>query len=133
MILSKYLKIIELFFLGFLFPLTIVIFNFSQYILLFLWTVSIYGLIILLFLYRKKLIFKNLFQINFKENRTYIWFIFIRWILFSFLLYIFTYYLFPDKLFLIQKNNIDLLYKIFILYPFFQRFLKSLYFVHFFY
>ena len=88
MILSKYLKIIELFVLGFLFPLTIVIFKFSQYILLFLWTVSIYGLIILLFLYRKKITFKNLFQINFKENRAYIWFIFFRWILFSFL-YIF--------------------------------------------
>ena len=54
MILSKYLKIIELCVLGFLFPLTIVIFNFSQYILFFLWTVSIYGLIILLFYIEKK-------------------------------------------------------------------------------
>ena len=76
MILSKYLKIIELFVLGFLFPLTIVIFNFSQYILLFLWTVSIYGLIILLFLYKKKITFKNLFQINFKNNRAYIYLFF---------------------------------------------------------
>ena len=92
MILSKYLKIIELFFLGFLFPLTVVIFNFSEYILLFLWTVGIYGLIILLFLYRKKITFKTLFQINLKKNSTYIRFIFFRWILFSFLLYIFTYY-----------------------------------------
>lgn len=133
MILSKYLKIIELFFLGFLFPLTIVIFNFSQYILFFLWTVSIYGLIILLFLYRKKITFKNLFQINFNENRAYVWVIFIRWILFSFLLYIFTYYLFPDKLFLIQKNNIDLLYKIFILYPFFSAFPQEFIFCTFFF
>ena len=72
--LSKYLKIIELIILGLLFPLTIVIFNLSQFILVFM--DSWYLWLNKYFLYRKKIIIKNLFQINFKENRTYIWFIF---------------------------------------------------------
>ncbi|MBF95799.1 MAG: hypothetical protein CMJ13_01060 [Pelagibacterales bacterium] len=115
---GNYFKIIELFILGVLFPLTIVVFKFSQFILLFLWFVNIYAIILLVIFYRNKFNLKSLLHINYNKNRLYFYIIFIRWLLLSFLLLLFTYYIFPNKLFLIQKNNVDLLYKIFILYPF---------------
>jgi hypothetical protein len=49
MILSKYLKILELFILGFVFPVTIVMFRFSEYILLFLWLSYVDGFLLQLF------------------------------------------------------------------------------------
>jgi len=112
---GNYFKIIELFILGVLFPLTIVVFKFSQFILLFLWFVNIYAIILLVIFYRNKFNLKSLLHINYNKNRLYFYIIFIRWLLLSFLLLLFTYYIFPNKLFLIQKNNVDLLYKIFIL------------------
>ena len=118
MILSKYLKILELFILGFVFPITIVIFRFSEFILLFLWLVSIYAIVLIFLKYRNTLTLKSLFHINFKTNKGYIKFILCRWFFITIILYIFTYYMFPSKLFLIQKNDISLLYKIFIFYPF---------------
>ncbi len=118
MILSKYLKILELFILGFVFPITIVIFKFSEYILLFLWLVSIYAIVLIFLKYRNTLTLKSLFHINFKINKGHIKLILCRWFFITIILYIFTYYIFPSKLFLIQKNDISLLYKIFIFYPF---------------
>ncbi|PPR26068.1 MAG: hypothetical protein CFH34_01146 [Alphaproteobacteria bacterium MarineAlpha9_Bin4] len=115
---GNYFKIIELFILGVLFPLTIVVFKFSQFILLFLWFVNIYAIILLVIFYRNKFNLKSLLHINYNKNRLYFYIIFIRWLLLSFLLLLFTYYIFPNKLFLIQKNKVDLLNKIFILYPF---------------
>ncbi len=131
--LSKYLKILELIILGGIFPLTIVFFKLSQFILVFLWLVGIYATIIIIILYKNKLSSKSLLKIDFKKNKSYILFIFIRWILLSILLYFFTYYFFSDKLFLIQKNNIDLLYKIFLFYPFLSAFPQEFIFCTFFF
>tara|TARA_B100000029_G_scaffold352868_1_gene345467 strand:- start:624 stop:1277 length:654 start_codon:yes stop_codon:yes gene_type:complete len=118
MIMSNYLKIFELIILGLLFPLTIVFLKFSQFILLFLWFVSIYSIIILTTFYRNKFTLKSVLYVNLYENKSYLYIIIIRWFLLSFCLFLLTYYIFPSKLFLIQESNADLLYKIFILYPF---------------
>ncbi len=133
MIFSKYLKILELIILGFLFPLTIVLFKLSAFILLFLWFVSIYAIILILLKYRHVLTFKSLFQINFKKNKSYIFFILFRWFLLSIILFFFTYFFFPDKLFLIQKSNSDLLYRIIIFYPFLSAFPQEFIFCTFFF
>ena len=133
MIFGKYLKVLELFILGFFFPLTIVFFKLSQFILIFLWLVSIYAVLIIIFLYKDKISSKVLFQINFKLNKSYILFIFIRWIFLSITLFLFTYYFFFNKLFLIQKNDMDLLYKIFIFYPFLSAFPQEFIFCTFFF
>ena len=133
MISSKYLKILELIILGFFFPLTIVLFKLSAFILLFLWLVSIYAIILISLKYRYILTFKSLFQINFKKNKSYIRFILFRWLLLSIFLFFFTYFFFPDKLFLIQKNNSDLLYRILIFYPFLSAFPQEFIFCTFFF
>ena len=130
---SNYLKILELMSLGFVFPLTIVYFKFSQYILLFLWIISIYGIATLFFFYRKEVSLKKLISINFFKNKKYIYLIIVRWIFFSFLLLLFTKILFPEKLFLIQKQNLDLLLKIFIFYPIFSAFPQEFIFCTFFF
>ena len=130
---SNYLKILELMILGFVFPLTIVYFKFSQYILLFLWIISIYGIATLFFFYRKEVSLKKLISINFFKNKRYIYLIIVRWIFFSFLLLLFTKILFPEKLFLIQKKNLDLLLKIFIFYPIFSAFPQEFIFCTFFF
>ena len=130
---SNYLKILELMSLGFVFPLTIVYFKFSQYILLFLWIISIYGIATLFFFYRKEVSLKKLISINFFKNKKYIYLIIVRWIFFSFLLLLFTKILFPEKLFLIQKKNLDLLLKIFIFYPIFSAFPQEFIFCTFFF
>ena len=131
--LSKYLKIVELIILGFLFPITIVIFKLSQFILVFLWLVSLYAIITIFLLYKDKLSLKALFKINIKKNKSYIIFILIRWFLLSIILYFFTSYFFPHKLFLIQKNDINLLYKIFLFYPFLSAFPQEFIFCTFFF
>ncbi len=133
MISSKYLKILELIILGFFFPLTIVLLKLSTFILLFLWMVSIYAIILILTKYRHKLTLKCLFQINFKKNKSYIYFILFRWFLLSIFLFFFTYFLFPDKLFLIQKNNSSLLYRILMFYPFLSAFPQEFIFCTFFF
>ncbi len=111
------LKIIELCVLGFLFPVTIVFFELSQFILLFLWSITLYAVIILVVFYRNSLSLNTLFYINFNKNKAHLLLIISRWIILSTLLYIFTVIIFPDKLFLIQKNDVSLLYKIFVFYP----------------
>ena len=65
--LSKYLKIMHCYF-RFLFPITIVIFNLSQFILVFLWLVSLYAIITIFLLYKDKLSLKALFKINIKKK-----------------------------------------------------------------
>ena len=131
--LSKYLKIIELTILGFLFPITIVVFKLSQFILIFLWLISLYAIITIFLLYKDKLSLKALFKTNIKKNKSYIVFILIRWLLLSIVLYIFTFYFFPNKLFLIQKNDINLLYKIFLFYPLLSAFPQEFIFCTFFF
>ena len=113
----KIIKILELFTLGFIFPFSIVIFNFSQYILIVLWAVFIYALILYFVLYKRKVEFLNFFKFSLKEHKKYIFFIFIRWIIISVVLFFFTKYFFPEKLFFIQKNNQELLFKILFFYP----------------
>ena len=114
------IKIFELVILGFLFPLAVVYLKLSQSILLFLWIICIYAIIIMTLFYRREIKFNRLLKISYSKNKKYIKIILIRWILLSLVLFLFTKYFFPEKLFLIQKKDSDLLYKIFILYPFFS-------------
>ena len=129
----NFLKILELLTLGFFFPLTVVYFKLSQFILLFLWIISLYAILALLIFYREDISFKKVFYINISKNKKYIYTILLRWIACSFLLYIFTSFLFPEKLFGIQKQDINLLYKIFIFYPFFSAFPQEFIFCTFFF
>ena len=133
MIMSNYLKVFELFILGFLFPITIVFFKFSQFILMFLWLVSFYGVIVLLIFYSNEITIKKFFYINIFKNKAYIFIIIIRWVLLSIILVLFTYVFFPNKLFLLQQQNNDLLHKIFILYPIFSAFPQEFIFCTFFF
>ncbi len=132
-IMINFLKIFELLILGFIFPLTVVYFKLSQFILLFLWIISFYAVLTLLIFYRKEISFKKLFYVNIFKNKIYIYKIILRWMIFSFFLYVFTSFFFPEKLFGIQKQDINLLYKIFIFYPFFSAFPQEFIFCTFFF
>ena len=129
----KTIKIFELVILGFLFPLTVVYLKLSQSILLFLWIICIYAIIIMTLFYRSEIKFNRLLKISYSKNKKYINIILIRWILLSLVLFLFTKFFFPEKLFLIQKKDSDLLYKIFILYPFFFSTSSRIYFLYIFF
>ena len=130
--LSKYLKIIELTILGFFIPYNYSVFKLSQFILIFLWLISLYAIITIFLLYKDKLSLKALFKTNIKK-KSYIVFILIRWLLLSIVLYIFTFfYFFPNKLFN-SKNDINLLYKIFLFYPLLSAFPQEFIFCTFFF
>ena len=60
----NFLKILELLILGFFFPLTVVYFKLSQFILLFLWIISLYAILALLIFYREEISFKKVFYIE---------------------------------------------------------------------
>ena len=117
---KNFIKITELIVLGLIFPILVVYYGLSNYILFFLWIIFIYCLIIFLCFYKSKESLNKFFTIY--KHRTYIYLILFRWIFFSFFLYIFTVVFFPEHLFSIQKKNISLLYKIFLFYPLFSAF-----------
>ena len=106
------IKIIEIFTLGFVFPILVVYFSLSNYILIFLWIIFLYTFIIFIRLYKEPNLFKNAF--NLIQLRKYYFIIILRWLVALIVLYYFTKFLFPEKLFLLQKNDNSLLYKIFI-------------------
>ena len=128
---KKIIKIIEILTLGFLFPVLVVYFSLSEYILIFLWIIFLYTLIIFIFLYKEDNSFKN--SLKLFKHRKYFIFIIFRWFFALLILYNFTKILFPEKLFLLQNNNNDLLYKIFILYPIFSAFPQEFIFCTFFF
>ncbi len=112
------LKIIEILILGFIFPIFIVFFSLSNYILIFLWIIFLYSLVIYLVFYKENNIFKNSFKLI--KYKKYFLIIIIRWLLALILLYYFTKFFFPEKLFSLQRDNNSLLYKIIIFYPIFS-------------
>ena len=57
------IKIIEIFTLGFVFPILVVYFSLSNYILIFLWIIFLYTFIIFIRLYKKPNLFKNAFNL----------------------------------------------------------------------
>ena len=99
---KKIIKIIEIFTLGFVFPILVVYFSLSNYILIFLWMIFLYTFIIFIKLYKEANLFKNAFNII--KLRKYFFIIIIRWFFALIVLYYFTKFLFPEKLFLLQKK-----------------------------
>ena len=98
-----------------------------------LWIVFVYAIILYFFIYNKKLKIRDFFFLDLKENKEYFIFILIRWLLLSIILYFLTKYLFPDKLFIIQNQSKDLLYKIFFFYPILSAFPQEYIFCTFFF
>ena len=130
---NKTIKIIELLLLGFILPSSIVAFNLSKYILLMLWGVFIYTIFVYFFVYKKKLLIRNFFNVNWKKNKKYLIYLFTRWVLLSVILFFFTYFFFPEKLFIIQKNNEGLISKILLFYPLLSAFPQEFIFCTFFF
>ena len=129
----KSIKFLEIFILGIIFPLSIVFFNLSQYILILLWIVFFYTVLIYLLVYKKSIEISTFFKINFDKNKNYLIFIIIRWLIASILLYFVTQFFFPDKLFFIQKNTENILWKIFLIYPILSAFPQEFIFCTFFF
>ena len=125
------IKIIEIVILGFLFPISVVYFKLSNYILFFLWIIFFYTLIIYFILYYEKNHLKELFKLS-KQKKIILLIIF-RWLVLCIVLYYFTKFFFPNRLFLLQKENVELLYKIFIFYPIFSAFPQEFIFCSFFF
>ena len=90
MLTTKFIKSFEIIVLGILFPLIILYFNLSKYILPCLWIIFFYTLIVYLVFYKTKLKFIDFFKIL--SHKKYILFITLRWIILSFILYLFTLY-----------------------------------------
>ncbi len=97
------IKIIEIFTLGFVFPILVVYFSLSNYILIFLWIIFLYTFIIFIRLYKEPNLIINAF--NLIQLRKYFFIIILRWFFALIVLYYFTKFLFPEKLFLLQKND----------------------------
>ena len=68
---KKIIKIIEIFTLGFVFPILIVYFSLSNYILIFLWIIFLYSLIIFLLLYKEDNAFKKSLKLSNKKIKIY--------------------------------------------------------------
>ena len=130
---SNSIKIFEIFLIGFLFPLTIIYFGLSRYILFFIWVVFFYTLFVYVIFYKSKNILFCIFQIKSNFNLNYFYLIIIRWIILSIFLYLFTSELFPEKLFIIQKENPTVMYAVLFLYPFFSAFPQEFIFCTFFF
>ena len=125
------IKLIEIVVLGVLFPVSVVYFSLSNYILLFLWIIFFYASIVYFTLYYEKSSSKELFKLI--KHKKYIFLIIFRWFILCIVLYHFTKFFFPNRLFLLQKENIELLYKIFIFYPIFSAFPQEFIFCSFFF
>ena len=114
---SKSYKVVELFLLGVILPGSVIIFKLANYIILILWIIFFYSLIIFLIFYKNK--YKEVLKLNSVTKKNLL-VIITRWIFISIVLYIITYYFFNDKLFIVQKNNPDLIWKILVMYPIFS-------------
>ncbi|MBJ57642.1 MAG: hypothetical protein CMP24_05325 [Rickettsiales bacterium] len=129
----KIIKFIELLILGIVFPSSIVFFNLSEYILIFLWIVFFYATMIYLLVYKKKIEIRKFLKVNFNKNKDYLIFITLRWLIASILLFFITQFFFPEKLFIIQKNSENILWKIFLIYPILSAFPQEFIFCTFFF
>ena len=130
---SNSIKIFEILLIGFLFPLTIIYFGLSRYILFFIWVVFFYTLFVYVIFYKSKNTLFCIFQIKSNFNLNYFYLIIIRWIILSIFLYLFTSELFPEKLFIIQKENPTVMYAVLFLYPVFSAFPQEFIFCTFFF
>lgn len=130
---SNSIKACEILLIGFLFPLTIIYFGLSRYILFFIWLVFFYTLFVYVFFYKSKNILFCIYQIKSNFNLNYFYLIIIRWIIVSILLYLFTSEFFPEKLFIIQKENPTVMYAVLLLYPVFSAFPQEFIFCTFFF
>ena len=130
---SNSIKACEILLIGFLFPLTIIYFGLSRYILFFIWVVFFYTLFVYVFFYKSKNILFCIYQIKSNFNLNYFYLIIIRWIIVSILLYLFTSEFFPEKLFIIQKENPTVMYAVLLLYPVFSAFPQEFIFCTFFF
>ena len=130
---SNSIKIFEILLIGFLFPLTIIYFGLSRYILFFIWVVFFYTLFVYVIFYKSKNILFCIFQIKSNFNLNYFYLIIIRWIILSIFLYLFTSELFSEKLFIIQKENPTVMYAVLFLYPVFSAFPQEFIFCTFFF
>ena len=130
---SNSIKACEILLIGFLFPLTIIYFGLSRYILFFIWLVFFYTLFVYVFFYKSKNILFCIYQIKSNFNLNYFHLIIIRWIIVSILLYLFTSEFFPEKLFIIQKENPTVMYAVLLLYPVFSAFPQEFIFCTFFF
>ncbi len=132
---NNIIKLIEIITLGFIFPLAVIYYGLSNYIIVFLWVIFIYTTIVYYFFYKEDASkrFVSLFFII-KHNIKYISYIIVRWLIASIILYFFTYILYPEKLFIIQKSyNNNLLYKILLFYPILSAFPQEFIFCKFFF
>ena len=116
-------KIIELLILSSTVPFLVLVMKLYNLVIPVLWIVTLYCLLIYFFKNRQvKFKFKNIFNFNFKI----LFKILARWVLVSIILYLLTYYFFIDKLFIIQKNKPEILWKIMLLYPLFSALFTSI-------
>ena len=76
---------------------------------------------IYLLVYKKKIEIRKFLKVNFNKNKDYLIFITLRWLIASILLFFITQFFFPEKLFIIQKNSENILWKIFLIYPIKQK------------
>ena len=130
---SNFIKVFEIVLIGFLFPLTIIYFELTKYIMFFIWAVFFYTVFIYVFFYKNKNSLSCIIHIKTKFNLNYFFLIIIRWIIVSILLYFFTLEVFPEKLFIIQKENPTVMYTVLLLYPIFSAFPQEFIFCAFFF
>ena len=123
-------KIIELLLLSSAVPFLVLVMKLYNLVIPVLWIVTFYCLLIFIFKNPQvKFKFKNVFNFNFKILLKII----IRWLFVSLILYLLTYYFFIDKLFIIQKNKPEILWKIMLLYPLFSALPQEFIFCKFFF
>jgi len=123
-------KIIELLILSSTVPFLVLVMKLYNLVIPVLWIVTLYCLLIYFFKnHQVKFEFKNIFNFNFKI----LFKILARWVLVSIILYLLTYYFFIDKLFIIQKNKPEILWKIMLLYPLFSALPQEFIFCKFFF
>ena len=123
-------KAIELILLSSILPYVVLVLKLYNFVLPVLWIVSIYCLLVY-YIDKQNIRFKlkSIFNLNLQVLLNII----IRWIILSFILFLITYYFFNDKLFIIQKNNPEILWKIMILYPIFSALPQEFIFCKFFF
>ena len=123
-------KIIELLLLSSAVPFLVLVMKLYNLVIPVLWIVTFYCLLIFIFKNPQvKFKLKNVFNFNFKILLKII----IRWLFVSLILYLLTYYFFIDKLFIIQKNKPEILWKIMLLYPLFSALPQEFIFCKFFF
>ena len=118
------IKIIEIFTLGFVFPILVVHFSLSNYILIFLWIIFLYTFIIFIKLYKEANLFKNAF--NLIKLRKYFFFIILRWF---FALITLQNFFFQKSYFYFKKMIIHCFIKFLFYIQYFLHFPKNLFFV----